>query len=142
MENPPRKSRRALGLAMGGGALALVLGAFISTRKDVPDASPQAGPSAPVAEARVDPSKRVFIAGTLVNLREAASPTAAAVKQVPIATECTVEEKAAPGWWRIRCGDAHGWASAGFLSTEKPTVEALLPAQAGAALGSRGNVRG
>ncbi|QSQ26750.1 hypothetical protein JY651_18275 [Pyxidicoccus parkwayensis] len=120
-----QKNRRAAGLAVGVCALALVLGAvaFVSTGK-----SPQAGPPEAVAEAQVDTSKRVFISGTLVNLREAASPTATPVKQVPLATECAVEEKAASGWWRVRCGDVQGWAAAEFLSSEKPTVEAFLAA--------------
>jgi hypothetical protein len=68
----------------------------------------------------------VFISGSRVNLREQAAPTAAVVTQLPIATECALEEKADSGWWRIRCGDAHGWTKAELLSAEKPTLGPLL----------------
>jgi hypothetical protein len=68
----------------------------------------------------------VFISGSMVNLRETASPKATVVKQVPIGTECVIEEKAGAGWWRLGCGDSQGWAKAELLSAERPTLEPLL----------------
>ncbi|MBN1207445.1 MAG: hypothetical protein JXB05_21385 [Myxococcaceae bacterium] len=77
--------------------------------------------------ARPEPaSTRVFVSGSLVNLREKPFPTASVVKQVPIATECAVEEKADSGWWRIRCADSQGWTKSELLSAEQPTFEPLL----------------
>lgn len=70
--------------------------------------------------------ERVFIFGSLVNLRDAASPQASVVKQLPLGTECVVEEKANSGWWRIGCGETRGWAKAELLSAERPTLEPLL----------------
>ncbi|KFA87003.1 hypothetical protein Q664_50690, partial [Archangium violaceum Cb vi76] len=70
--------------------------------------------------------ERVFISGSMVNLRETASPKATVVKQVPIGTACVIEEKAGSGWWRLGCGDSQGWAKAELLSAERPTLEPFL----------------
>ncbi|MBN1207346.1 MAG: hypothetical protein JXB05_20860 [Myxococcaceae bacterium] len=80
----------------------------------------------PVSRSEPMSRERVFISGSLVNLRETASTKALVVKQVPIGTGCLVEEKADSGWWRIGCGDSQGWAKAELLSAERPTLEPLL----------------
>jgi hypothetical protein len=82
--------------------------------------------SQPVPSPEARPREQVFISGSMVNLREAASTKATVVKQVPIGTGCVVEEKAGSGWWRIGCGDSQGWTKAELLSTERPTLEPLL----------------
>jgi hypothetical protein len=79
-----------------------------------------------VSSSEASSREQIFISGSLVNLREAASTTATVVKKVPIVTGCGVEEKAGTGWWRIRCGDSLGWAKAELLSAERPTLEPLL----------------
>ena len=80
----------------------------------------------PVPRSEAMSRERVFISGSLVNLREAASTKATVVEQVPIGTGCVVEEKSDSGWWRLGCGDSQGWAKAELLSAERPTLEPLL----------------
>lgn len=125
MNGPPRKFRGALLLALGLGGVALAVGAVALVRSGSAS-STQRPPHETDLDAGTPAPERVFITGSLVNLREAASPTAKVLTQLPIGRECTVEEKGPSGWWRIRYGSVTGWVAAEFLSPEKPTVEPLL----------------
>ncbi|WP_224364251.1 SH3 domain-containing protein [Hyalangium versicolor] len=110
-------------LVVGAGVLGLVVGARWFSQGP---ASGDASASKPGASSPPDTRERVFISGSLVNLRESASATANVLGKAPMGTECVVEEKASSGWWRIGCGDSHGWAKSELLSADRPTVEPLL----------------
>lgn len=109
--------------AVGGAAVTtLLVRASRPSPSQTPEASSIAEP-VPSSEAWRD----VFISGSLVNLREAASTKATVVQQVPIGTHCVVAEKADSGWWRVDCdGGGEGWTKAELLSTERPTLKPLL----------------
>lgn len=110
-------------LGLGAAVTALLLGV---SRSSSHRASGDTAVAPSVSRLESVPENRVFISGSMVNLREAASATAPVLAKVPMGTECTVEEKAGSGWWRIGCGDSHGWTKSELLSPERPTLEPLL----------------
>lgn len=119
----PKAKLLALILVIGAAVTALIMGVSRSSSGRALGAT---SVDKPVSRSESVLRDRVFISGSMVNLREAASKTATLVSQVPIGTECIVEERANSGWWRIGCGDIKGWAKTELLSTERPTLEPHL----------------
>lgn len=119
----PKVKLLVLLLGMGAAVTALIMGVSRSSSDRALGAT---SVDKPVSRSELVPRDRVFISGSMVNLREAASTTATVLKQVPMGTECAVEEKAGSGWWRIGCGDSYGWTKSELLSPERPTLEPLL----------------